>query len=309
VRTATAAVTWKGIAKTTDLKVLHQALLEFLKQSSKAVFGASARQVGEYARVDRATASRSLGRLVAAGWLEKVTPAQGKSAATWRFRMPTDRADRNATIQHAERAGNGLLQTDPCFSGGDRADLSRSVPPFDHDLFRCGKGLGPTKGRIYSLLAVSTTAAEIAKTFGYNHIRNVRLHLHELAKEGLVHRLDDGRYQRAGVDLDGVAARRGVLGARERQRVRHLVEREKWRHWSNAFEHWRQTGQIIDPDTAELLESQDIPGRRARMRAAFRYRVLSIRASRNGRQQAPQHSVSAKTLSSANSNPRPKGRD
>jgi DNA-binding MarR family transcriptional regulator len=308
VRAATVAVTWKGIAKTTDLKVLHQALLEFLKQSSKAVFAASARQVGEYARVDRATASRSLGRLVVAGWLEKVTPARGKSAATWRFRIPTDRADRDATIQHAGRAGDGLLQTDPCFSGVDRAGLSRSAPPFDHDLFRSGKGLGPTKGRIYRLLAVSTTAGEIAKTLGYKHTRNARHHLQELAKEGLVHRLNDGRYERTDIDLDAVAERHGVLGAQARQRARHCEERVHWKRWHSAFESWRQTGEIVDPETGEVLESQHIPDKRARM-SAFRYRVLSIRLRRTEATHAPRLSWSARTPPSPNSNSRPKARD
>jgi hypothetical protein len=274
VRAATGAVTWKGIAKTTDLKVLHQALLEFLKQSSKAVFAASARQVGEYARVHEGTASRSLRRLVKAGWLEKITSARGKSAASWRFRIPTDRADRGATIQHAGRAGDCVLQSDPCLSRGGRAGLSRSVPPFDHDLFRCGKGLGPTKGRIYSLLAVPMTAGEIAKEMDYKHTRNATLHLRVLGREGLVRRLGDGRYERTDVDLDSVAARRGVLGASERQRARHRVERVRWRRWSSAFEHWRRSGEVVDPETGEILEIQDIPGERGARMRAFRYRIL-----------------------------------
>jgi predicted transcriptional regulator len=290
VRAATALITWKGSAATTDLKVL-QALFKIMKQCGKAIFGASARDAGERARVDRGTASRSLRRLVRAGWLEKITPARGASAATWRLRIPTDGADRDATIQHAGRAGDGLSQIDPCFSRGDRAGLSRSVPPFDHDLFRCGKGLGPTKGRIYSLLAEPMTAPEIANQFAYKHSRNATIHLQELAREGMVHRLDDGRYERKDVDLDAVAERRGVLGAQARQRARHGVEREKWRLWWEAFEHWRQTGEIIDPETAEMLEGQAIPGKRARMRA-FRYRVLSIRARRVEVREAPLQSAS-----------------
>ena len=308
VRAATAAVTWKGIAKTTDLKVLHQALLEFFKQSSKAVFAASARQVGEYARVDRATASRSLGRLVAAGFLEKVTPARGKSAATWRFRISTDQADRDAPIQHAGRAGDGLLQGDPCFSRGDRAGLSRSVPPFDHDLFRCGKGLGPTKGRIYSLLAVPMTAGEIAKEMDYKHTRNATLHLRVLGREGLVRRLGDGRYERTDVDLDSLAARRGVLGASERQRARHRVERVRWRRWSSAFEHWRRSGEVVDPETGEILEIQHIPGKRGATMRAFRNRILSIRATRLEMTEAPRQSPGAATPSSTNANARSKRR-
>jgi DNA-binding MarR family transcriptional regulator len=188
VRAATAAVIWKGIAAATDLKVLR-ALFEIIKQCCKSVFSASAREVGERARVDEGTASRSLLRLVRAGWLEQISRARGARAATWRLRIPTERSDRDATIQHAERAGTGLLQIDPCFTRGDRAGSSRSAPPFDHDLFRWGKGLGSTKGRIYSLLAVSMTAGEIAKALAYRYTRNVTLHLQVLAREGLVRRI------------------------------------------------------------------------------------------------------------------------
>jgi hypothetical protein len=100
VRAAIAAVTWNGTGAATDLKVL-QALLEIIKLCRKVVFAASAREVGERAGVDRAAASCSLGRLVAAGWLEKVTSALRASAATWRLLIPTDNADRDATIEHA----------------------------------------------------------------------------------------------------------------------------------------------------------------------------------------------------------------
>jgi DNA-binding transcriptional ArsR family regulator len=305
VRASTAAITWNGTGPATDLKVLH-VLCKISRQCCKTVFSASARQVGENARVDEGTASRSKRRLVSAGWLEKVNAERGARAATWRLRIPTDIADRDATIRHASRAGDGLMKIDPCFTRGDRAGLACSAPPFDHDLFRWG-GLGPTKGRIYSLLALSMTAGEIAKTLAYKHTRNVRLHLHELAKEGLVHRLDDGRYERTDVDLDGVAARRGVLGASARQSARHRVERVTWRRWSNAFEHWRRSGEVVDPETGEVLESQELPGKRAAMRV-FRYRILSIRATRLEMTEAPRQSQWAATPSSTNSNSRSKRR-
>jgi hypothetical protein len=93
---------------------------------------------------------------------------------------------------HGEKVGDCVPQTDPCFTRGDRAGSSRSVPPFDHDLFRCAKGLGPTKGRIYGLLAVSMTAGEIAKTLGYKHTRNVRKHLQGLAM--VITAIDAQRY-------------------------------------------------------------------------------------------------------------------
>ena len=198
------------------------------------------------------------------------------------------------------------MQSDPCLSRGDRAGLSRSVPPFDHDLFRCGKGLGPTKGRIYSLLVRSMTTDEIAKEMDYKHTRNATLHLRVLGREGLVHRLGHGRYERTDVDLDSVAARRGVLGTSARQSARHRMERMRWRRWSNAFEHWRRSGEVVDPETGEVLDTQEIPGKRGARMRAFRYRVISICATRLEMTEAPRQSQGAATPSSRNSNSRSK---
>jgi DNA-binding transcriptional ArsR family regulator len=306
VRAATATVSWKERADPSNLRVLRS-LFKVSEQCCKEIFSASVRQVSELARVHEGTASRSLGRLVAAGWLEKVSLSRGTSAATWRLQIPTHIADRNASIQRARRAGDGLSQIDPCLTRDDRAGSSRSAPPFDHDLFRWG-GLGPTKGRIYSLLLVSMTADEIAKAMDYKHTRNATLHLHVLTKEGLIRRLSDGRYERTNVDLDAVAERHGVLGARARQRARHCEERVHWKRWYSAFESWRQTGEIVDPETGEVLDTQEIPGKRGARMRAFRYRILSIRATRLEMTEAPRQSQGAATPSSTNANSRSKRR-
>jgi DNA-binding transcriptional ArsR family regulator len=231
-------------------------------------------------------------------------PAVVQSALTSAFATEDSREQPAAIVEDNDR----LLTVDEAAVTLRRSRQYRSAPPFDHDLFRSGKGLGPTKGRIYRLLAVSTTAGEIAKTLGYKHTRNARHHLQELAKEGLVHRLNDGRYERTDIDLDAVAERHGVLGAQARQRARHCEERVHWKRWHSAFESWRQTGEIVDPETGEVLESQHIPDKRARM-SAFRYRVLSIRLRRTEATHAPRLSWSARTPPSPNSNSRPKARD
>jgi DNA-binding transcriptional ArsR family regulator len=305
VRAAGQAFTWKGTAALTDLVVL-QILLQIARRCLKTDFSAAVREIGLCARRHEATVWRSLHRLVKGGWLERVTPARGTHAAIWRLRIPFHRADRDATIPHAERAGDCVLQSDPCLIRGDRAGSSRSVLPFDHDLFRC-QGLGPTKGRIYSLLAVPMTAEEIAKVFSYKQTRNATLHLRVLGREGLVRRLGDGRYERTDVDLDAVAARRGVLGTSARQSARHRMERVRWRRWSNAFERWRRSGEVVDPETGEILECQELPGKRATMRV-FRYRVFSIRATRLEMTEAPRQSQRAATPSSTNANSRSKRR-
>jgi hypothetical protein len=159
------------------------------------------------------------------------------------------------------------------------------LPSFEHDLFRWGKGLGFAKGRVYSELTVPMTTQQLAQTFGYKNARNVRMHLRVLTRAGLVRRLADGRYERGNADLDAVAARLGVLGASDRQRERHRMEQANWWRWSRAFSHWLQTGEVTDPETAELLEVGALPSKYATIRA-FRLRVLSLQFGQNSRQGA-----------------------
>jgi predicted transcriptional regulator len=278
VRAAAGAVAWKGIAGASDLAVL-MVLCEIAHRSCKAEFNASTREVAEGVGLAEVTAWRSLGRLVKVGWVERLAPATGTKAATWRLRNPRP----NGGIEpqqsnHADKAGDRLIQVDPRFTEGARAGLPRSAPIF-HDLFGWGRGgLGLVKGRIYSLLAIPMNANEIAHSLGYKQTRNVRLHIRVLIQEGLVHRLE-GRYQHAGVDLDTVAARRRVLGTGERRRSRHQAQRIMWTCLLRAFEHFQQTGEVIDPQTGEILRQQAIPPKRTRMRT-FRLCLLLLRASR-----------------------------
>jgi hypothetical protein len=171
-----------------------------------------------------------------------------------------------------------LCTNDPFFGEGGRAGSSRSVPSFDHDLFR-RTGLGFAKGRIYSVLESPMKAGDIASALGYKDARNVRLHLAVLLKLGLVRHLDDGRYARGNADLDAMANRFGVFGASDRQRARHRLQSEHWGRWYEAFEDWKKTGQMADPDTGEIVATESIPHKGTPLRT-FRRRVLLSRARR-----------------------------
>jgi DNA-binding Lrp family transcriptional regulator len=252
VSAATDSALWRGTGGATDQKVIG-VLVNIVRRSGKAEFGASVREVAEGARVKAATVSRALRRLEACGWLEKVGTARGPRAAIWRLRVPALTADRRVTILPAGKEGDGLYQPDPFSVGGDRASLSRLITPFPHDAFRCGKGLGPVKGRIYALLAKPLTARQIATFLRYRHVRNVRIHLEGLRKWRLVNRSLGGLYERSDRDLDEVADELGVAGASERQRLHHQAERSRHRSWCEGLEHWKKTGELVDPDTGELF--------------------------------------------------------
>jgi hypothetical protein len=276
VERALATASWNGVAATTDLAVLRF-LIEVTRQSCKTEVGAAVRTVAEKARVAISTVSCSLRRLVAAGWVTRVTRAKGGSAAIWHIRVPKTWADRTQTLPSDREACDRLYVFDPRGPKGSRADVCRPVPSFDHDLFRW-RGLGKSKGRIYALLAVPLRTSQIASALHYRDAGNARVHLRVLVKKELVKRGADGCYARTDADLDALAAQLGVKGSSDRQKARHRVERESWRRWSQAFEHWRRTGQIIDPETGEMLESQEVPNRNVKMHT-FRQRVLVIRAT------------------------------
>jgi hypothetical protein len=275
VRAAMGAAVWIGTPKATDRRVLI-AVTQIAERCRREDFGASIREVALLALLNKTTVWRSLDRLSNAGWLEKISGAQDQRSAIWRLRVPKEVADRGATIQRAGSRRVRLLQVDPSSQRGGRADLSRSVIPSSHDAFRWGKGLGAIKGQIYELLKMPLTAAEIAELLGYKTPRSARVHLQKLIGHGLARRGADGRYERGDAALDTVADRLGVLGETAAQRERYRRETATWQTWWRAYEQWKETGEVIDPETGVVLESRNMPRERATM-ANFRLRVLAGR--------------------------------
>jgi hypothetical protein len=276
VRAAINDTAWTGTSKATDLSVL-EVLLKIATRTRKAELGASAREVADRAQVRCSTAWRSLRRLTMDGWLESVHPAHGPRPAIWRLRTPKNLRDRSETIVHALKEGDRVFHRDPDFTG-DRVERVHPVVSFPHEVFRWGKGLGLTKGRIYSALGAPRTASKIAETLEYKCVRNVRLHLRVLCERGLARKRSDGLYERCDDRLGPVAVQLGVSGANERQRIRHAAERASFQGWCEALEHWKRSGQVVDPETGVELASWVRPPQRVTL-ASFRRVVLSARMS------------------------------
>ena len=259
VRTAMRSRSWIRSSDITDLQGL-QALLEIAARSCKEIFGAAVREIAEIARISESAAWQSLQRLSRDGWIQKVTRGDAHHPDTWRLLIPAGYSvGQDATAARKEGHGSSI----GAFARGGRTP----VPSFEHDLFRRGKGLGFSKGRLYVVLKTPMRAEEIAQVLGYEDARNVRLHLSKMLKLGLVHRRDDGRYERGDADLDVLATRLGVAEASDKDRTRHLRERQAWRKRIAAFEHWTQTGTVVDPETGEFLGQTDIPHRGVKRRS------------------------------------------
>lgn len=269
---------WNLSRATCDREVLH-AVIGISLSCAKTELDLPVRQVALLARVSERTAARSVKRLAIAGWLERIAPAKGKRAAIWRIGVPEARPDREGTLSPASKEGNRLCTDDPFSVEVGRAGSARSVPSFDHDLFR-RTGIGFAKGRIYALLEFPMNARDIASALSYKNVRNARIHLGALLRDGLVLRSPDGDYRRSPRNLDAAAQDLGVLGATESQRERYRQQSDNWGRWCDAFDHWRQTGEVVDPDTGEILETQSAPHKRTSM-PSFRLRVLVLRRGKD----------------------------
>jgi DNA-binding transcriptional ArsR family regulator len=277
VRAAIRDATWSGTGKATDSLVIF-ALTEIVKRCRKEEFGASVREVALRAHIRPVTAWRSLRRLANAGWLQMTHPAHGVQPATWRLQVPKGIADREATIRRAEKAGVRVFHSDPSFTRGDWAGVARLVTPFSHDVFRWRRGLGAVKGQIYSLLEMPLKATELAELLGYKSPSNARVHLRKLVEHGLVRRRADHRYERGDGYLDEVADKLGVFGASEKQRARDARDRAIFRRLWEAYEHWKRTGEVVDPETGVVLAFAVRPAETVKLKD-LRRAVLTERAA------------------------------
>lgn len=252
VRNAMGRVNWTGTSKTTDLMVLA-ALLQIAERSAKLGVGASVREIAEIAQTSPATVSRALRRLRSAGWLQRVAEALHWRPAVWLPTIPEHLEAGRDQILAAGREGT-VPEGNVFFHDDDRAGFTRPIAGYPHEVFR-RVGLGPTKGRIYALLKTPMSAKQVANNLQYKHVRNVQVHLRSLAAAGLIRRDSKGRFHRSDASLDEIAKRLGVLGENERHRRLHQTERAQFRRWCEKLAHYKNTGEVIDPETGELLFS------------------------------------------------------
>jgi hypothetical protein len=250
---------WIGTAGSNDLRVIT-AMANLAERVGRIELAAAVRDVALWAYVTTATASKSLHRLAQKGFLKLVAPASGEHAAVYRLCVPQQ--SRGATGSDLELHRGRAL--------------TRSAAGLSHDVFRC-RALGPVRGRIYGLLVEPRSVCVLRDLMGYRDARSVRVHLGKMVRLRLVRRRDDGLYERGDANLDVLAVRFGVAGATERQRTRISAERTLWRSSCNSFEHWKETGDLTDPETGELIFS-GYKARKGATMAELRWVVLWWRA-------------------------------
>jgi DNA-binding transcriptional ArsR family regulator len=207
-------VPWSGSAGLTDRNTLDAMADQARRTGSSTSVPMSVRTLAERIGVgspkwaSASTASRSLKRLTASGWLRLVKRSNGAHPALYALRVPGSEADGTSPHTALAREVVHLLHKSPA----------------EHDAWRW-KALGKGPRRVYELLEISR-AAEIASILGVTP-RAVYHHLAKLRDAGLAESVG-GLWFRTAKDLDIVAVEFGTLDQGFEQRARHQRQRDGW---------------------------------------------------------------------------------
>ena len=250
VKEALSTAPWVGRGKATELDVLV-AHIQIADAARSDEYFASVREIAEHGKIqDPATVSRAQCRLIKAGWLLRLRRSGGDGRpAKWRLQVPPERDSQATFSVRKYRVQNVALRS--LFL------LTRS------DLFRNGRGLGKTVGRIFGAITISgpVTAKNLAELLGYKAVRPIRNALKRLCHHGLVSEHGRGPHGAKQWWLGPrseheVAEELGLLGETERQRERHMNQR----HAYSIVRKYRRRpvevvvdGSVVNAITGEVL--------------------------------------------------------
>lgn len=244
-----ASVSFPGMAGTTDRMVLGAAHRLGVARGS-IYLPLSVRELSEHSGVSTNTASRSLRRLRAAGWLRLVRCSKSDRAAVYTLTAPRELAqhgDSEPLRVRGCRTGETLREAGERDGGAGLGGLESLVSgPLralaGHDAFHAwalGKGVLETLCALRDdeWLPVTELAALTGKNRG-----TINRHLRKLDEAGLVER-DLASYRRVlpgerqlDQRLDELAAEAGTLGFAARRKAQHDEQRRRYQGWLAAKE-------------------------------------------------------------------------
>jgi len=206
------------------------ALTYLTLQTGKGTVAASIRDLALMTGLGRTTAADALRVLADAGFITRVSPADGGNAAEWRvtWQLSTEK---------------GLVRSQPLDNPAaprelfaHRAELvnvlEHELTDQRHDLFT-RKGLGHLAGRVYATLGqhTSLTVDTAARFLGVS-ARHTTTILSRLRRHRLIKIHDDG-WARSKRDFRDAAARAlDVFGYLHDRAHRYQAEREVWAWWN-----------------------------------------------------------------------------
>jgi DNA-binding IscR family transcriptional regulator len=206
------------------------ALTYLTLQTGKRTIAASIRDLALMTGLGRTTAADALRVLADAGFITRVSVADGGNAAEWRvtWRLSTDEGAVRSQPLHNPAAPAELF--------AHRAELvsvlEHELIDQRHDLFTRG-GLGHLAGRVYATLGqhAALTVDSAARLLGVS-TRHTATILSRLRRHRLV-KIHDNGWARSARDLRDAAARTlDVLGYLQDRARRYRAEREVWAWWN-----------------------------------------------------------------------------
>jgi predicted ArsR family transcriptional regulator len=197
---------WRGSGGLTNRNALFAMADQAARTGSSTRVPMSVRTLAETVGCSSSTASMSLRRMTAAGWLAFKAKTDGDHPALYALTVPSEAT---RTPSHIDPVGEVF-------------DLLHSHP--GHDVWRW-QGLGKGPHRVYDAITQKiSAAAEIASVLGIS-TRAVYQHLRTLREAGLVASVR-GLWYPTDRALEAVASELGVAGLGVAQRRRHAQQRD-----------------------------------------------------------------------------------
>jgi hypothetical protein len=234
---------WARPGGASDERILH-ALIVCARTARTRTVDIDIRRLAEAAAVDHSTVSRRLRVLMAEGWVARVREAAGTRAATWELTLPDVDAPQGEPAPALTGTSHTLLDHHTHDVWTNRTGLGSVAARIHLALLKFGKPASSVDRRILDAVVAMTgyTHSTVRKTI--NRLRTLRL---------LPTRTHAPRLTR-------VATIIGSAGTAARRALRHLVDRELHRWWTEELE-WRgrrgkkrgiraQTGTLALPITA-----------------------------------------------------------
>lgn len=239
---------WARPGGASDERILH-ALIVLARTGRTCVLDVDVRRLAEAAAVDASTVSRRLRVLSGEGWVTRVRESAGTRAATWQLNPPSMDATQGNPPPSPGGTSRSLLAHHTHDAWTHRAGLGSAAARIHWAAANFGKHVNSASHRV-------PLAQYVSQATGYTTSTVTRT-LDRLRALGLFPApLDSATTAR----LDRAARLIGTAGTAARRILRHLVDRELHRWWTEELE-WRgrrgkkrgvrtSTGTIALPITA-----------------------------------------------------------
>lgn len=202
---------WTGRTGLTD-RATYLAHLHIAGKIGKAVYGASVRELAEYAGLAKDTVSHANQRLVQKGLLRREKAHTLKLSATWQLDSTIWEGSQDASLGHSLTVGK-----------------CRECPKLaiSHDAFRWRRG--KAIGQAWQVLLASDlplSCEQLANQTGRGK-RTIRRALNWMKQHGLAEQVEDAWVGVATANLDEIAQKIGTAGKATKQKLRHALERRQ----------------------------------------------------------------------------------